>query len=494
MENNLLIVLGNQLFPLEELKKYNFNHILMIEDYELCTYEKHHKSKILLFLTSMREYRDSLSSLEAKIHYFELSKRNKGFFENLSRIIDDNKIDNLLYFNPADKDFGDKLKKFINSSGKNSIQLENPMFLLKEGEFNELMKGKRLFMADFYKKMRRRMNILMDFDKPEGGKWSYDDENRKKLPKEITLPTIPIFKESKYRKELEDLVNHLFSNHPGSLNGFLPPTNRKDSLKWLDVFLKERFNLFGDYEDALHDKEVFLFHSLLSPLLNIGLLTPEEVINKSINYAKKNNIPINSLEGFIRQIIGWREFIKGVYDSKGSEQMSSNFFKNKRKLKDCWYEGSTGIEPLDKAIKESWEHGYTHHINRLMVISNIMNLVGIAPKEIYRWFMEMYIDSSDWVMIPNVFGMSTYADGGLMSTKPYICGSNYLLKMSNFKRGDWCEIVDGLYWSFISKNSDFFKSNPRLSLMTRSLERMDPSKKERIFKLAENFINKTSSA
>ena len=306
------------------------------------------------------------------------------------------------------------------------------------------------------------------------------------------IPKFPNITETKHTKNLKPIIDKLFKDHPGSTKNFWFATEYNDVVKLLNFFLKEKSNLFGDYEDAIDAKETFLFHSLLSPLLNIGLITPDEVVDQSLSYAKKNNIPLNSLEGFIRQIIGWREFIKGVYDLKGVDQENSNFFNHNKKLKDCWYEGSTGIDPLDKAIKDSIDHGYTHHINRLMVIANIMNLAGVSPKEIYTWFMEMYLDSSEWVMVPNVFGMSTYADAGIMSTKPYICGSNYLLKMSNFKRGDWCEIVDGLYWSFISRHSEFFKSNPRLSLMTRSLDKMNKDKKERIFKLAEDFISLTT--
>ena len=492
VQNNLLIVLGNQLFPLEELKKYNFNHVLMIEDYDLCTYVKHHKSKILMFLTSMREYRDSLLSLDKTVHYIELTENKKSYLDNVTDVIRKNKIEKLYFFEPADKAFKEQLYAFLETKNLDYEELHNPMFILQKGEFKDLMDGKRLFMADFYKKMRKKLNILMSDDKPIGGKWSFDEENRKKLPKGLSIPKIPKIKDSIYKEEIKNIIMENFSNHPGKLDGMKIPCNRNEAKKWLKSFLEERFSLFGDYEDAIDTNETFLFHSLLSPLLNIGLITPDEVVDQSLSYAKKNNIPLNSLEGFIRQIIGWREFIKGVYDLKGVDQENSNFFNHNKKLKDCWYEGSTGIDPLDKAIKDSIDHGYTHHINRLMVIANIMNLAGVSPKEIYTWFMEMYLDSSEWVMVPNVFGMSTYADAGIMSTKPYICGSNYLLKMSNFNRGDWCEIVDGLYWSFISRHSEFFKSNPRLSLMTRSLDKMNKDKKERIFKLAEDFISLTT--
>ena len=198
--------------------------------------------------------------------------------------------------------------------------------------------------------------------------------------------------------------------------------------------------------------------------------------------------PLNSLEGFIRQIIGWREFIRGIYHLEGQNESVGNFWNHDRYLTKDWYEGTTGIVPLDDAIKDCVNYGYTHHIPRLMIISNIMNLSRIHPSEIHKWFMEMFVDSADWVMTPNVFGMGTFADGGLFATKPYSCGSNYILKMSNYKKDEWCETLDGLYWSFISDNESFFKKNPRLSIISNSLKRMKPERKEIIFNKAKNFI------
>jgi deoxyribodipyrimidine photolyase-related protein len=267
------------------------------------------------------------------------------------------------------------------------------------------------------------------------------------------------------------------------------PTNRKEALLWLENFFENKFLNFGNYEDAIRSDNNFLFHSAISPVLNMGLLTPDEVVKKTLEFAELNSIPINSLEGFIRQIIGWREFIRGIYHHKGNEETNSNFWNHHGKLTSHWYEGTTGIAPLDDAIKDCIKYGYTHHIPRLMVICNIMNLSKIHPNEIYKWFMEMFVDSSDWVMVPNVFGMGTFADGGIFATKPYSCGSNYILKMSNYKKDEWCDIVDGLYWMFMNDNVSFFKSNPRLAILVKSLERMKNERKELIFGKAIDFIN-----
>ena len=266
------------------------------------------------------------------------------------------------------------------------------------------------------------------------------------------------------------------------------PLTRQEALKNLDNFLNIKFNNFGSYEDAILIEDNFLFHSALSPSLNLGLITPKEIIAKVLIYISDNEIPLNSSEGFIRQIIGWREFIRGVYQVKGDEQEKSNFFNFSNKINNSWYSGTTGIPPLDDAIKFSNLFGYTHHINRLMIISNIMTLSEIDPNQVYKWFMEMYVDSSDWVMVSNVYGMGTYADGGIFSTKPYICGSNYILKMSNYKKGDWCDIVDGLYWRFVHKHFDSIKNNHRLSFMKKTLEKMKIDRREMIFKKAEDFI------
>ena len=223
-------------------------------------------------------------------------------------------------------------------------------------------------------------------------------------------------------------------------------------------------------------------------MLNVGLITPDIVIEKALDLFKKNKAPLNSIEGFIRQILGWREFIRGIYQLRGSKQKNSNFWGHQRKLSQSWYDGSTGLLPLDDCIKSAVKDGYSHHIPRLMVICNLMNMCEIDPKFIYKWFMEMYIDASDWVMIPNVFGMATYSDGGLMSTKPYTCSSNYILKMSNYEKGAWCDVIDGLYWRFVQKNINFYSSNPRLSFQTRVLSRMSEDRKVLIFKKAEEFL------
>ena len=493
-ENEILVILGNQLFPIEHIKKTNVNKIFMAEDFGLTTEHKHHKLKILMFLWSMRQYKDNLvkNGYEVIYHSIEDDNFKDKFEDKVLEVIKKKKITSIKFFEIEDHFFETKFNNFISENKLDYEIINNPMFLTSRLEFRDFLKSQKklIRMASFYQKIRQKMSILIDDqNKPIGGKWSYDEDNRKKIPKNIDIPKIPPIQDDKKFKSLKLKINYFFHDHPGSTDYLWMPTNRQESLIWLDNFFKNKFSNFGNYEDAIRSENNFLFHSAISPILNMGLLTPDEVIKKAFEFSKLKSIPINSLEGFIRQIIGWREFIRGIYHNRGNEEINSNYWNHQQKLTKDWYEGTTGIDPLDDAIKDCIKFGYTHHIPRLMVICNIMNLSKIHPNEIYKWFMEMFVDSSDWVMVPNVYGMGTFADGGIFATKPYSCGSNYILKMSNYKKDDWCDIVDGLYWKFMDDNVSFFKSNPRLAILVKSLERMNTDRKELIFGKANDFIN-----
>ena len=493
----LHIVLGNQLFPLKYLEDFKDDHIIfMAEDNGLCTYEKHHKLKILLFLSAMRSYADNLKKNNFKIEYVKIdtSDFKKEYLEKLKKVIKSKKISEITSFEIEDKFFEKKIEDF---SKKNKIKwniIKSPMFLNSREEFNNyLEKNNRPFMATFYKNTRKKLNILMKKDgNPEGGKWSFDEDNRKKLPKDIKIPKFPKIKETKHTKNLKPVIEKIFKNHPGDTKNFWLATEYDDVIKLFNFFLKEKSNLFGDYEDAVDQNNNILFHSALSPYINLGLITPNLIINKTLEFHKKNKIRINSLEGYIRQVIGWREFMRGVYQKYSNEMETRNFFKQNRKMKDTWYDGSTGLPPLDYAIKNALNHGWSHHIERLMILSNIMNLCELKPKAVYKWFMEMFVDSSDWVMVPNVYGMGLFSDGGIFATKPYICGSSYFMKMMDFKKGDWCNTMDGLYWRFINRNRSFFLKNPRLSMMVRIFDKMKMERKKLILSEAEKFINKNT--
>ena len=484
----IFIVLGNQLFNPSYFEKFRNDHLFFIcEDFQLCTYQKHHKHKILLFLSAMRSFADELKKKKFEIIYKSIEERDfkESYVDKLFKEIEKENVKEISMFEVEDKFFEKQL--LDNLKGLKLNYLKSPMFLSSRENFKTyLNQVKKPFMANFYKKQRVDHNILVDSnDKPVGGKWSFDDENRKKLPKEIDLPEKFTFKETKHTKNLKEIVEKTFSHHPGKTKSFWTCTNRKDAESYLDYFLDKKIENFGDYEDAVDQRDNILFHSALSPQINLGLLTPEEIISK---IKSKNISKINSHEGYIRQLIGWREFIRGIYQNFDEKLEKSNFFNHKKVMKETWYTGTTGLVPLDYSINNALEYGWTHHIERLMILCNIMNLSEINPKEVYKWFMEMFIDSSDWVMSPNVYGMGLFSDGGIFATKPYICGSSYFLKMMHFKKGSWCDIMDGLYWRFIDKHKDFFLSNPRLSMMVRILEKMNEERKNKIINAANEFI------
>jgi deoxyribodipyrimidine photolyase-related protein len=290
-------------------------------------------------------------------------------------------------------------------------------------------------------------------------------------------------------EEAEAYVQKNFPNNYGAIyKDHLFAINFEDAQKWLDNFLAERFEKFGVYEDAIVQKESVLYHSVLSPMLNIGLLTPQQIIDETLRVSAAKNIPLNSLEGFIRQIVGWREFIRLVYEREGTKQRTTNYWKFKRKIPTSFWTGDTGIAPIDSTIKKVLKTGYAHHIERLMVLGNFMLLCEFDPDEVHKWFMEMFIDAYDWVMVPNVYGMTQFADGGLMTTKPYISGSNYLMKMSDYEKGSWQPIWDGLFWRFMHVHRRFFLQNPRIGMLVKTFDKMPEEKRNAHLQIANNYL------
>jgi deoxyribodipyrimidine photolyase-related protein len=343
-------------------------------------------------------------------------------------------------------------------------------------------------MAQFYKNQRKKFDILMDNGSPAGGKWSFDDENRKALPKNLSIPTLNPSPSNEQVEKAREYIQENFADNPGETEPFIYPIDFDSSRSWLQDFLKNRLANFGSYEDAIHSNEVFLFHSVLTPMLNIGLLTPESVLDELENFVQSNEVPLNAHEGFVRQVIGWREYMRGVYHAEGVFQRTNNHFDHKRKIPQAFYTGNTGIPPIDETIKRLLRTGYNHHIERLMILGNFMLLCEFDPDEIYRWFMELYIDAYDWVMVPNVYGMTQYSDGGRITTKPYISGSNYVLKMSNYSKGEWCKIWNALYWYFIFKRREEFQKNARMGMMIRILDKMNPDTLEDHIQIAEHYL------
>ena len=491
----LLVVLGNQLFPLEHLPSVTEANVFMAEDLGLCTYVRHHQQKIVLFLAAMRSYADELTSAGYDVYYQQLDTRDAESYEaKLAKTLQTTGATELVHFEIEDKPMEKRIVDFAASRNFKRTELRSPMFLCSRKDFAAFAKdSKRLLMGDFYKQQRRRLGILVDdAGQPTGNQWSFDADNRKKLPRNVVPPRVDWANSTKHLDNVIEVVAQAFAHHPGNVTEFCWPTTREQALVWLDQFIEHRLERFGPYEDAITTRSPTVFHSLLSPCMNLGLLTPAEVIEKVMTRA--DQVPLQSLEGFVRQVIGWREFVRGIYRTFSDEQERSNFWSHDRELTDAWYDGTTGIPPLDDTIRSLQQLGWAHHIPRLMVLGNMMTLCEIRPSDAHRWFMEMFIDSSEWVMGPNVYGMGLFSDGGTFATKPYICGSNYLLKMSDYKKGPWCDIVDGLYWRFIDKHRKFFAENPRLALMPKALDRLDAERRSRIFQAAEDFLQTYTSA
>ena len=512
----LTLILGNQLYRQwlggPGLQLGPQDTVVMVEDLGVASAYRYHKLRLLHTFVAMRSFRDALVAQGIRVRYFELPE-SEGitFFERLGSELAVQQSSELRVAEIADPAFQHNLEAFCLASGAQLTVLPSPNFLESVAESRSWFEGKRRpFMKTFYERQRKRLGLLLEADgSPTGGQWSFDADNRKRLPKGYTEPVLPVVPPSGHDGTVRDLVGRYFPDNPGELGQLFIPYDHPGADCWLACFLRERFADFGPYEDALAGHFDSLNHSLLSPLLNIGLLDPAAVIQAAIDQAAVDqaaidhgdslfpgprSIPLASLEGFVRQVIGWREFVRGLHLCHGERQAQANFWDHHRSLFECWQAGTTGLPPLDLAIQRANRLGYNHHIERLMVISNVMLLCEIQPREVYQWFMERYLDSYDWVMGPNVYGMGQMSDGGIFATKPYICGSNYILKMGDFRRGPWCETWDGLYWRFIDRHRSFFQTNPRLAMMVRLLDRMDPDKRERLFNQAEQFIAATTTS
>lgn len=447
-----------------------------------------HNQKLLLHRLSMQAYKNELEEKGFDVTYISVQEMNKTseIFENIAK----DGIISLHIVDTTDFLLEKRISKAATTHHFELTRYESPLFILSKHDAVARYIDSKKHMAQFYKKLRKDKNILIDEDgNPTGGQWSFDEDNRKKLPKGLALPDDI----SSYSNEDASKAKEWLSSVPEEKYGVPAvcfPYTHASALEYLQLFLKERFANFGTYEDAIPSAHARVFHSTLSPLMNIGLLSPQEVIDAALEFSQKENVGLNNTEGFVRQILGWREFIRASYESDGVAMRTKNFWRHTRTLPQSYWNGTTSIPPVDTAIKNALEYGYSHHIERLMVLGNFMLLNETDPDEVYKWFMAMYVDAYDWVMVPNVYGMSQFADGGIFATKPYISGSNYLKKMSDYKPGEWEEIWTALYWNFINTHKEFFISNHRLSMMPRLLEKMDIEKKATHLDIAKEWLHK----
>jgi len=454
------------------------------------------KKKLILHRASMKYYEDYLKKNTAsKIiykEYQELAKYPTGFppaFKSLK---------NVTYYKTIDHELENFLKPI-----PQKIALEPLNFMTADEEFAAYYatvksRKKPFFQTSFYKWQRERLQILMKNGKPVGGKLTYDNENRCPLPKTIKLPEVATQRDPKsipYIKEAIAYIEKYFPNNTGNSRqeDFWCPIHWNEAKQWMTAFLHQRFRLFGTYQDAITEKsDSFLFHSGISCALNIGILEPHYVIQETLQYAEKNRVPINETEGFIRQILGWREFSRFTYHYIYKEMTTANYFNAKHRMGPSFYEGTTGILPLDDCIKKGFRTGYLHHIERLMIVGCLTMMAGIYPDDVYKWFMEFAVDSYDWVMINNVYSMALYSDGGLTTSKAYAASSNYeMIRRSDYKHGEWEAVWDGLYWAFIGNNLEKMRKMGRFGpIQAKNWMNKTKEEKNKFQKISQNFIKR----
>jgi deoxyribodipyrimidine photolyase-related protein len=482
------IIFPHQLFKINPAVKKD-TPVYLVEEFLFFRQYHFHKQKLILHRASMKAYADYLGKNKNKVTYIE-AQNEIADIRLLVPYLKKKGIDIIYYTDPVDYWIEKRITEAAKKNKINLIKFASPNFMNRMEDIEKYFDNKKTyFQTDFYIWQRKQRKLLLDSnDTPLGGKWSYDSENRLKFPKNENIPVIQSTVENKYVKEAKKYVTKNFNTHYGNTETFFYPVDFSEAENWLDNFLQTRFIKFGPYEDAMVKDESFLYHSVLTPMLNIGLLAPGDIIEKALKAAKKFKVPLNSLEGFIRQITGWREFIRIVYEREGNKQRTKNFWGFSRKIPASFWSGKTGIHPVDNVIGRLLKTGYTHHIERLMVLGNFMLLCEFDPDEVYRWFMEMYIDSYDWVMVPNTYGMTQFADGGLMTSKPYISGSNYLMKMGNWEKGKWQQTWDGLFWRFMHVHRDFFTKNPRLGMLVNMFDKMSAEKRNNHLKIAEEYL------
>ena len=486
------LILGNQLFFDKTLFVDSANvDFLLLESIEISSRYKYHKYKLAFIFNWMREFKKWLSQnfSASRVYYYEINQNKK--FEDIFSFIS-NEYSILRVFKIVDKSFEFHLLGLAKNYFSNIEIVQTPYFINSESDnkiFIESQKNKFLH-HNFYVFQRKRLGILLERgQKPFLKKWSFDKENRKKIPKNLYIDNSNLYFTSQIYSTVCRDVNMFFQNNPGDLKevSWLP-LNLDQLDRFVDEFFQKRFDNFGPYEDAISNKDFLLFHSGFSALLNLGIITPRDIINRlnrylidkynlniydelSVENLEVQTIPIFSIEGFIRQIIGWREFINLVYTQVYDSDLAKyNFFNHTSQLPDYFWNFKLNNDvqintPLSSVLSKINKYAYCHHIERLMVLSNWMVLNEYSPLECYKWFMTMFIDAYEWVMVPNVFGMGLFADGGLFATKPYIAGGNYLKKMSDYSDyKNWEEIWSTLFWKFISKHREFFKKQ-QLSLI-----------------------------
>jgi deoxyribodipyrimidine photolyase-related protein len=500
----LRFVLGDQLSrSLSALRDVEMSQdvVLMVEAHDEATYVRHHPQKIVLVLSAMRHFAESLRAEGLQVDYVRLDAagHSGSFTGELGRALSRHPVDRIVVTEPGEWRVWDFMRTWGTAFGIPVEIREDDRFLCSRAEFTAWAAGRQgLRMEFFYRRMRRKTGWLMNGDQPEGDQWNYDAENRKALPRNLSLPPRRRFTPDAITRAVMTLVEQRFSDHFGDLESFGWAATRAEALEALRYFITNGLPRFGDYQDAMKSGEDALFHAVLSPYLNIGLLLPAEVCEAALDAYRQGAAPLSAVEGFLRQILGWREYVRGIYWLRMPAYAQSNFFDAHRPLPAFYWTGETAMQCLRETIEATRRNAYAHHIQRLMLTGNFALLAGIAPAQVEEWYLCVYADAFEWVELPNTHGMALHADGGLLGSKPYAASGAYIHRMSDYctgcaydpkiKLGPGACPFNVLYWHFLIVNETRLKPNPRMALPYRTLARMADEHRRQIVRQAQEFL------
>jgi deoxyribodipyrimidine photolyase-related protein len=501
----LRVILGDQLsLDVAALAGLDPLHdtVLMMEVQEENTHVRHHKQKLVLVLSAMRHFAGTLRARGVDVDYVALdAPGNTGdFCGEIERAVARRRPERIVVTEPGEWRVKALIERWAPLTRTAVEMRTDDRFFASTSRFAEWARGRRGWrMEHFYREMRREHAILMDGDEPAGGEWNYDAQNRKPLPTRAMPPARRRFAPDEITQGVMALVERRFIEHFGDLDEFGWPVTREDALLALDDFITHGLPGFGDYQDAMRAGAPFLYHSLLSPALNLGLLSPREVCRAAESAWRSGTAPLNAVEGFVRQILGWREYVRGVYWTLMPAYAERNALAATRPLPEFYWTGETAMRCLKQVIGDTARHAYSHHIQRLMVTGNFALLAGVAPRDIERWYLAVYADAYEWVEMPNTLGMAVFADGGQMASKPYAASGAYIDRMSDFCTGCAYDVkqktgpkacpFNYLYWAFLSRNKERLSGNPRLSMPYRTLAGWSRERELAVLAEADAFLD-----
>ena len=481
--------------------------ILMMEVKTEANAVPHHRTKLVFLFSAMRHFAQELREKGWQVDYVELTdEQNTGSFKTeVERALERHKIDLIRVCEPSEYRVLEDIKSWQAGLNIPVSIAQDDRFVATKNEFEDWAEGrKQLRMEYFYREMRRKTDLLMDGDKPEGGQWNYDKENRKPPKNGMDIPPPLSFEPDEITQSVIKMVSETFSSRMGNVDKFFYAVNREGALAALDYFIENTLERFGDYQDAMMSGEPFLFHSLLSPYLNIGLLSPLEICTKIEEAYRQGKAPLNAAEGYIRQIIGWREYVRGIYWWKMPDYKVENFLGAELDLPEFYWTGETQMKCLSESISQTLDYAYAHHIQRLMITGNFALLIGVDPFAVHEWYLSVYLDAFEWVELPNTLGMSQFGDGGLLGSKPYISSGSYINRMSNYcktcrydvkKRvGEEACPFNALYWHFLDRHADKLRQNNRLSMPYRTWDKMETDTQKSLIDQADGFLDSLTTS